>query len=540
MSRKWHRAAFDALGRRDKDGKVHYHDLIKIFSSAGLRHSDLIKSALKDEIVPIKSRCFSNIKNKKMSEAPKSRTLSTTIDKIKKFWTSEAISRISPNKTHVTKRKKAGSPTECIPIHFRKYTIKESFDLFLKENPGIKCGRTTFFNNKPPSVKKAKSKQDCCPICKESKKFLPILESQHSSKLNSSDLEALEAFKFHKVAASTQSKHYEDSLSSLKEGKALLVMDFKANISLGKGPEQDSGVFFNAPQRTIFGVVGFFKKNGELFKIIFTIVSSVLNHDSRTVCEILNGNIFPHSIFRHFKVTEIDLWMDNAPSQFRNKEHFSTIYNLSLKYKMKLNMNFFAEYHGKSECDRHFGLISRIYTDRCSYGDKEVCTTLDFLDLYCSAIRKFGGRVIPTIGSVIEGEILPESGTGLNVIASEFSYPETRSFLEKYADLSKKVPRFDLPYERSKMKVLKQIKVVRGEKPLNFILHHYYCFTFEGSTITARLSKKNPPLSFKFIIETEYKHDYSVKLGAPTSSGPKYSSLNRVVSRNRFHSSQSQ
>ena len=41
-----------------------------------------------------------------------------------------------------------------------------------------------------------------------------------------------------------------------------MVMDFKSNINLGKGPEEDSHVFFPAPQRTVFGAVVFFKKGG--------------------------------------------------------------------------------------------------------------------------------------------------------------------------------------------------------------------------------------------------------------------------------------
>ena len=86
------------------------------------------------------------------------------------------------------------------------------------------------------------------------------------------------------------------------------------------------------------------------------------------------------------------------------------------KFNLEIGINFFAEYHGKSECDRHFGFISRIYTDRCSYGNVEVCTTEDYLELYKTSINRYGRCVIPAIGPVSE-ELVAESGKASNVVA---------------------------------------------------------------------------------------------------------------------------
>ena len=44
--------------------------------------------------------------------------------------------------------------------------------------------------------------------------------------------------------------------------------------------------------------------------------------------------------------------MDNAGQHFRNFETFATFYDLGLERNQEYELNFFAEYHGKSECDR--------------------------------------------------------------------------------------------------------------------------------------------------------------------------------------------
>ena len=92
----------------------------------------------------------------------------------------------------------------------------------------------------------------------------------HPSKLTKVDIESMEAYKFHKELAAKRGKDFEKNLNYLKEHQALVVMDFKANISLGKGPEQDSHVFFKAPQRIVFGAVVYFRKkeDQQIYKVI--------------------------------------------------------------------------------------------------------------------------------------------------------------------------------------------------------------------------------------------------------------------------------
>ena len=230
--------------------------------------------------------------------------------------------------------------------------------------------------------------------------------------------------------------------------------------------------------------------------MIFTIVSPILMHDSRTVSEILNNYVFNHGLFKYFGIKEVNIWMDNAPNHFRNFENLATLESLSKKFCFEITANFFAEYHGKSECDRHFGFISRIYTDRTSYGGEDISTTTEFLNLYKDAVRKSGGSIIPKNGACYD-ELLPESGSALNVVASKFTYSVVEDLLNSTRDQT--VPNkisLLLPY-------LKEVLVVQPIKRRfqcdeKFKLNFFYCFKFSGGTIHAKLTSSSKKRCFHY------------------------------------------
>ena len=223
--RKWHRVIFDILASKDSNGKIHFHEVIKAFGSIGGRHADLAKSTREGEDINITSRKFSIIckerASKKLRENQNSRAISKDSQKtISEFWFSNEISRVSPNKTFVIRKRTKNSPTQSVPIFYRKHTITESYELFCVAHPEVKCCKTTFYKFKPRSVKKPKSKQDCCPVCKESKQNLPRLEAMHPSKLTKVEIESMEAYKFHKELAAKRGKDFEKNLNFLKRSSS--------------------------------------------------------------------------------------------------------------------------------------------------------------------------------------------------------------------------------------------------------------------------------------------------------------------------------
>ena len=542
------------LQNKDKDGKVDYYDIVRLAAEAGLKHSDLVKVAKAESTEeglvspPIEKTWFSKLANSKAwriltpRKNPKSLSEEDK-ERIKQFWLSPGISRVSPNKTIVVKRKSKFQDSVVESVFYRQSTVSEAFDEFKVEHPDLKCCRGTFFKYKPKNVKKPQSKQDCCPICKESKRYLQALRTKHHSYLDAADRRALAGFEEHRRLHIARSADYERQISNLTEGQAVLVMDFKANISLGGGVEEDSHVFFKAPQRTVFGLVAFFKKDGKVYKVFFTIVSPVLMHDTKTVREILNQCVFSHSVFKHFRTKEVSFWMDNAPGHFRTKEMIATFHELKNSSKMEVQFNYFAEYHGKSECDRHFGMISRIYTEHTSkIVNSDITTTEEFLTMYKSAILRFRGNIIPSQGSNHD-ELRTIETKQLNVVALEFTYEgaEEQMSASKTKDgiLKDPVP-LPLPHTR---------KVFQERS--HFVFNYWYHFKFlpdnklqvqyhqhfqapRGDDDFAIPRQKATIIMFD-IVEEE-RPDYEVRLGVKTSVRRKYSTLKRTCLRMDFHS----
>ena len=224
--RKWHKLVLHLLRNKDKDGRIDYFDLIRLAAEAGLCHSDLVKAAKKEayqmqetglpvehheEIVVeeapnagIKKSWFSQIAKGTAARSlnkPKNPSAFSEEDitRIKAFWLSPLISRVSPNKTFVVKRRSRKNEVTIVEsVYYRQYTVGEAYQQFKIAHTGIKCSRTSFFKYKPANVKKPKSKQDVCPICKESRKYLPALLRKHHADLTASDRHALEGFLEHR------------------------------------------------------------------------------------------------------------------------------------------------------------------------------------------------------------------------------------------------------------------------------------------------------------------------------------------------------
>jgi hypothetical protein len=96
--------------------------------------------------------------------------------------------------------------------------------------------------------------------------------------------------------------------------------------------------------------------------------------------------------------------MDNAPNQFRTREFYATMLQVEnmvqldapIKKQISVEFNFFVEYHGKSDCDRFFGMLARIYTDETSgQNASDIHTTKElFIRMFSNGIHERGGYVI--------------------------------------------------------------------------------------------------------------------------------------------------
>ena len=519
---------------------IHYKDLVCALSGAGVKFRDVKQPGEKNG--PVSSGHWSNIvkgkaPRKKRDHYNSKRLTQETIDTIQAFWCSNEVSRYSPSHTCVMQQKTKTKERRVDNVYFRQCTIKKAFQLFCQRYPKIKLARSAFHRWMPKNVKPARSKFDVCPICKEADRYQCGLEERQAipgAQMTVEEITTLEGMQFHRKVAAQRKVDGDKQIEFVKEKHAILTMDFKANITLGGGAEVDSRVWFKAPQRTIFGVAVFLQKDSKMYKVMFTVISKVLMHDTKTVIEMLRTCVLNHSVFKWAGTTNLSFWMDNAPNHFRTKEMIAGFYDIQKEMGFNVEFNFFAEYHGKSECDRHFGLISRIYADHCARAvNPDVETTEDFIKAYKSSLLEHGSHVIPSVGADLS-ELLPESGVKLNVVCKEFLYDDLSipddAALSSGADdsgdeqrgaASFKIPR---PYNARVFKERQQ-----------FVLGNFYRFRFQGDVLLCQLFQSSPVHKIRFGIVEKEKSAYSVKIAKASSGQKRFAVCQKSYAKYLFH-----
>ena len=547
IEKKFLRILFEILASKDANsGMIDYYNMIKIIGDYGIKFNQLKKVKNDGEKLPLSSQMFTNIVNehiKRNERIGNGRGISDdTKDLIKKFYLSSDISRVSPNKTRVVKRKSKNNVQSIVEsIYYRQFPIADIYQKFLEKYPQIKISRSSFFALKPKCCKRPKSKQDVCPTCKESKKNRKRLEEIHPSNLTNEERKALDGYKFHEKIALTRNSDFKNELKRLKQGQCLIIMDFKANISLGGCAEEDSHQFFFAPQRTVFGLALYFVKDGKTFKINFSIVSPILMHDSFSVKRILDEIVLPHPIFNHFGCNELSFWMDNGPSHFRTYETMATFDFLSKKFNKKIKFNFFCEYHGKNECDRHFGLMSRLYADYSATNELPISTTDDYIKMYKEKILSYGGVVINKNGFVYD-ELKSKEEKKLNVIIEIWTYDKVENFLkqvgthiniDKINDPKKRTPKniISAPYDQ-------QVCTFASSTKFKYTYYYQFHMDAKNQKVLAKLYNKKVGKQYYYDIETtDEKDGYSMKIGSVLDTQKLAgNSIERLNRKKKYHS----
>ncbi|PRP82817.1 hypothetical protein PROFUN_04680 [Planoprotostelium fungivorum] len=188
--------------------------------------------------------------------------------------------------------------------------------------------------------------------------------------------DCVQTYEEHRQHKTDRQKHMKERIQNLRNGEIVILSDFKKNISLMKGQNEMGNDFFKRPQRTIFGVILFYKKGDKIGKDIFTFVSEDLKHVAHFIISAWE-DIQKSNVFLSLGVTRINFWNDNCRGQFRNFQLLS--YMIGLREKYTVEIDYFTEYHGKNQCDSHFSRIMVIYNNRTLRKDALVTTTEEFI-----------------------------------------------------------------------------------------------------------------------------------------------------------------
>ena len=240
--------------------------------------------------------------------------------------------------------------------------------------------------------KKARKQTDMCEICANGKKILSQLaklEREHPGitsdplalEVNSlSDASQNSEFEEHlliKVQGLLREKNFyenhvsgknlqreafnkevDDLKQNLAGDKAVVILDFKQNVTLNGGPVELSYQFFEKTQQTVLGfVVLTHGDNGSVKKTYVNFVSSVLNHDALFVSDCMKKLV---ALPEFSSVKTVSFWTDTGP-HFRCGEFAHCVFDtlFSITSLTKVSWNLFLEKHGKNMCDSHFSSLSK-------------------------------------------------------------------------------------------------------------------------------------------------------------------------------------
>jgi hypothetical protein len=243
-----------------------------------------------------------------------------------------------------------------------RYLLNSIPSLLLKYNLEIDSECSEYFFRKIIKKKKIyqipKKESDKCSICDVGRKCERKLTKLNVCDNEKNDLQnSVETYLCHQKIHTNQYKEYKKkkSLEYLKANPnlALIVVDFKENIKLGKGPIELDKDFFNPPTRTVFGFViySYNQSNQKVQKLHYVVISEILNHDTDFVISAFQL-LFKEDFIKKFQ--KFEFFSDCGP-HFRN---FQLVYFLleSLKFD---SVNFFVEKHGKNSNDSFFSLLSK-------------------------------------------------------------------------------------------------------------------------------------------------------------------------------------
>jgi hypothetical protein len=119
-----------------------------------------------------------------------------------------------------------------------------------------------------------------------------------------------------------------------------LTIDFKENITLGRGPRELGQSWYIRERRTIFGIALFKQEADEgIPKWHFNQVSDCLTHDAIFV-KVALSHLFTSNVWQSLNIDKLAIWCNNAP-HFRNKAFLAYLKDLRTKTFQKLSYVFF-------------------------------------------------------------------------------------------------------------------------------------------------------------------------------------------------------
>jgi len=224
-----------------------------------------------------------------------------------------------------------------------------------------------YFCKLTKNYKMAKNRTDVCPLCKR------LYNLEKKSKKNNEEMNEIEILKQHNIISDSQRSYFNNLTENIKKKECVIVLDFKENwkLPLSKNQIQDS--FYHSESITHLCIIVYLTNK----KYFFNYFSEDLSHNSNFVIECLS-DLLSNSIFDNLE--NLYIFSDAGP-HFRNASFINYIFNENRKFiNCNKEINYFAEHHGKNECDGEFGNLTNILNNNLN--DKEIKNIDDLISFF--------------------------------------------------------------------------------------------------------------------------------------------------------------
>ena len=250
------------------------------------------------------------------------------------------------------------------------------------------CQRTT-------TIHKANRRTDVCGACLRK---VVLEKKKETSEFEKKELSTLIE---HVKQATMTREEYRSQIDALGDGEMLIVLDFKQDWELPYRFEQPGRDFYTRQKITHLGVVAFVGGGvqGPKKKIAYHFLSEVITKDIHFIEGCLRQVIedvrqenerMKRIMSRGRKDEKLSVWVD-CGTHFRNGYLLASLFSDSesslTRSFSSVSLSFFAEGHGKSDCDGEFGAISRIVMQK----SRDMITIEDlmkFFEAECSIPRE--------------------------------------------------------------------------------------------------------------------------------------------------------
>ena len=230
------------------------------------------------------------------------------LEAIENFYFRDNITREAANRS-VLIEEENGSPKKLklpVPVRYlQSGGLRNAHEQYQQEHLSKNLGvsLSSFKKYKPKEIKKAKRDSDLCNICVEGKKISArVKKLSLKENLTKDEKEQIKVMKGqeslyieHRKLEKTIREEFNQQKETLLPGDAMMVMDFKENMHLGRGQQEASRDFYDTPHRSIFCIAIYTRepsrvngKKGKLEIKYFDFISDCLNHDTQFVFDCIH------------------------------------------------------------------------------------------------------------------------------------------------------------------------------------------------------------------------------------------------------------